>query len=295
MYNVFNAESLTSKPLPLRSSLVNYSMFRTLESPINFRSFSIKYVCDGCEQYTINGSKYNVFQKQYILANHLAEGKVLIDDKSIVKGICIDIAPEILSEVVASQRRPDTNIADLDLDIFFNSSDFLINQYDAQNSNLGLSLLHLENIIQSAPFQNHQFTKETYFTLAENIVQDHIPIFKKLQSLNSIKPATKNDLLKKIQRGKEYIDVHFKNQIDIKEIASIANMSEYHFFRIFKTVMGISPYQYILQLRLYYARQLMIEQDMPISEIATLAGFNDISNFSKTFKKEFGYSPSKIK
>ena len=60
MLNVFHAQSLHTKPLPRRSNLVNYSLFKTLDSWIDFRSFSIKYVCNGLEKYTINQNTYEV-------------------------------------------------------------------------------------------------------------------------------------------------------------------------------------------------------------------------------------------
>ena len=98
------------------SYLINFSTLSELYCVAPFRSFSVKYVCRGTEKYHVNGNKYTVEDGQYLLANHFSEGFVEIDNT--VRGICIDVAPDVLSEVVASYRRPDTFIADPGLDTF---------------------------------------------------------------------------------------------------------------------------------------------------------------------------------
>src|SRR5215207_10599448 len=101
MPQVFTENTVTKMALPQNSSLVNYSMLNEFYSPAPFRSFSVKYVVEGEELYSVNGKKYTVSDKQYLLANKLSEGYVVVDSKKKVKGICIDVAPNILSEVVA--------------------------------------------------------------------------------------------------------------------------------------------------------------------------------------------------
>jgi AraC family transcriptional regulator len=70
-------------------------------------------------------------------------------------------------------------------------------------------------------------------------------------------------------------------------------MSEYHFFRIFKKAFGISPYQYLIDVRLNWAFQQIKQQQQSISSIAHETGFADLSSFSKAFSKKFGFPPSK--
>ena len=294
MYNVFNSESLNSKPLPIGSSLVNYSIFKELDSPLTFRSFSIKYVSSGIESYKINGTKYDVKEKEYVLANQYSEGKVEIESKNTVKGICIDVSPEILSEVAASFIRPDTNFCDLSIDKFFNSKDFLDNKYNAKQTHVGKYLLTLDQIITSNPFEDHSFQNEFYYNLAEGIVKDQLPILNQLNSIRSIKLDTKKDLLRRVHHGKIFIENNFQLAINIHDVIHEVHMSEYHFHRVFKMVNKISPYQYLLNLRLNYAKSMIEKKSYSISEVAMMSGFSDIYNFSKTFKKVFGVAPSKV-
>jgi AraC-like DNA-binding protein len=290
MYNVFTVKSSTDWQLPKKSCLINFSTLQELYCPAPFRSFSIKFVCSGNEKYIVNDNKYIISDGEYLLANHYSEGFVEID--KTVKGICIDVAPDLLSEVVASHRRADTAFADLQLDEFFNSDDFLENKYRSSETHLGNYLLRLDQELSASGNYDREFTSEFYFELAERIVADHIPVYKQLRNVASVKSITKKDLLRRVSYGKEYIDAFFKSPLSVAEVASTCNVSEYHFYRLFKSFFNISPHQYIIKKRLGLGLELLKIGGVPISEIATIAGFSDLQSFSKSFKKHYGYSPS---
>lgn len=292
MNNVFTVQNSSDWQLPVKSCLINFSLLKEIYCEAPFRSFSIKYVCNGKEKYIVNGNKYNVHGGQYLLANHFSEGFVEIGDP--VKGICIDVAPDLLSEVVASYRRPDTEIPDQRLDTFFNSHDFFENQYDSGKTFVGELMRKLDSDLTKDHLLHPDFTREFYFNLAERIVADHIPVFKELHSTHSVKSSTKKELYRRILISKEYIDNNFRREISIAMLARESRISEYHFYRNFRLVFGISPLQYIIRKRLLLGYDLMKIHRTTISETAVLCGFSDVYSFSKAFKKYFGYPPSQF-
>src|ERR1700741_1652568 len=93
--------------------------------------------------------------------------------------------------------------------------------------------------------------------------------------------------------GKEFMDENFLVNPQVNRVAKERSMSEFHFYRCFKQVYGISPYQYMLMKRLQHANVLLNEEGKTISSIASECGFPDLSTFSKAFKRKFGFSPSK--
>ncbi len=294
MYKIFNADVGKTDYAKRDGNFVMYSSFKEFYSKVAFKNFSIKYVMNGHEIYDVNGTKYHLGGGQYLLANAFSEGSIEIDSNKTVKGICIDIVAEILSEVVASHRAPDTAIADLTLDQFFNSNDFLENQYSADCTNLGYSLRKLDAILGKDPFSSYQFTNEFYYQLSEGIVADHMPIFKKLRQIRTVKTETRKDLFRKVDKGKLFIDHNFSLHLDVERVAQEAQMSQYHFFRIFKKVYNISPYQYILHKRLAFAHQLLQQGYHNLSQLAIDVGFADMPSFSKAFKSQFGRPPSTL-
>ncbi|HLP54322.1 MAG TPA: AraC family transcriptional regulator [Fluviicola sp.] len=293
MYNVIDEQNMVFDELPRNGSLINFSMLRDLKStPVVFRSFSIKYVLEGCENYTINGQRFQVQNDHYLLANTHSDGAVEIDSEKIVKAICIDIAPDILSEVVGSYLEPGSGIADPNLDRFFTTSDFFESFYPSDQTLLGKTLNSLGSELSHSPFEKHQFSKEFYYHLSEQLLTDHIPIFKQLQSVSSVKAQTKKELLRRVLRGKEYINACYMLPLSIEQVARECHLSEYHFFRLFKAVMGISPHQYLIRKRIENAHALLSDKSHSVSDVAFLCGFADVFSFSKAFKKHTGTPPS---
>ena len=268
------------------------SSLREFYQPVRSQGFAIKYVIDGVERYTLNGSQYPIETGKYLLTNCANEGHVEIESRNHVKGICINIVPEMLAEVVASISRPDTAFTDVALGQFFSSALFLENCYDANQTKLGEMLLRLQRAIQNDTYQHKDFSTAFFYTISEQIVADQIPIFKQLQAIPSIKSVTKKELYKRVLRGKEYMDASFANPLTIKLVATEACMSEYHFFRLFKAIFKQTPNQYIIEKRLKYAKALLQKDRTAVSSAAVEAGFSDIYSFSKAFKSYFGYSPS---
>lgn len=292
MPDIFSENTFSTLQLPGNSSLINYSILKEFYSPKPFRSFSIKYVVNGSELYSVNGTKYIIENRQYLLANKFSEGFVEVDSKRSVTGICIDVSPEILSEVVSSYLQPSAAVSDLALDHFFNSPHFLENKYSAQNTALGKFMLQLEEILANNLQAELNFNEEFYFLLSEKIVADHIPLYKQLQSVKALKTETRKDLLRKVMKGKQYMDQHFSWPLNTRAIATEAGLSEYHFYRLFKSVFQMSPHQYLLNERLQFAKTLLLKERPEISNLAALSGFSDIYSFSKAFKKHFGIAPS---
>lgn len=78
---------------------------------------------------------------------------------------------------------------------------------------------------------------------------------------------------------------------DLLSLARIARLSPYHFLRMFELVTGITPYQYLLRVRLRRAAICLRNESTRISDIAMSCGFGDVSNFNRTFRAEFGMAP----
>ncbi|QTV04866.1 helix-turn-helix domain-containing protein [Faecalibacter bovis] len=94
-----------------------------------------------------------------------------------------------------------------------------------------------------------------------------------------------------------YINNNFKSKIKIEELAKIACMSESKLFAKFKENFGCSPNHFIIQKRLEYAHELLSSniQNLTISEISYMSGFNNVEHFNRKFKEVFSQTPSKIK
>lgn len=88
-----------------------------------------------------------------------------------------------------------------------------------------------------------------------------------------------------------HIDNHLYQNIRVSELAELMCLSADHFTRIFKQVSGMNPIQYIQAKRIERAQTLLLVSRLSIKEIAETVGIPNLSQFSKLFSKETGYSP----
>jgi AraC-like DNA-binding protein len=100
------------------------------------------------------------------------------------------------------------------------------------------------------------------------------------------------DLFGRIEESKEYIDKNAHQTLQIKAMAEMAYMSEFHYLRTFKEFYGVSPYQYYLRRKLDIALHLLQSTSLPITTVAYDIGFKDVNSFSRFFKKVMKKSAS---
>jgi AraC family transcriptional regulator len=89
----------------------------------------------------------------------------------------------------------------------------------------------------------------------------------------------------------EYTPAHISKNIRLADMAAIVHMSEFHFARLFKQTLGISPYRFVLQMKIEQAKKLIKDERKSCSDIAYILNFSDQAHFSHVFKKFTGFSP----
>jgi transcriptional regulator GlxA family with amidase domain len=101
--------------------------------------------------------------------------------------------------------------------------------------------------------------------------------------------------LMRIGKAIQFIENNFQNNIYIQELADMGFMSVRNFQRIFKDATGLSPNDYLLELRIQHSSKLLTETDSAIYDISAQVGISDWFYFSKAFKRKFGVSPMKYR
>jgi AraC-like DNA-binding protein len=96
-----------------------------------------------------------------------------------------------------------------------------------------------------------------------------------------------------IQDSIQYIFENLENKISIEELAGIARMSQSNYRRIFKSITGKTVFDFITESKMDFARELLLTR-CQVKDVAYQLGYESPENFSKVFKKAFGYSPTQI-
>lgn len=108
----------------------------------------------------------------------------------------------------------------------------------------------------------------------------------------SIKDSTVQVRHREIEKVKKYIRENYSEKVSLDELSEIVNINKYYLIRLFKQQTGLSPIDYLINVRLSQAEKLLTQTSLTISEISDRVGFHSPSHFSKTFKENNHMTPS---
>ena len=117
----------------------------------------------------------------------------------------------------------------------------------------------------------------------------------KTLSSNSFAHAEYDTESRRVSKVKEYIAANYAKDITLTELAGIAGMSPSSFSRFFKMRTGKTLSNYVIDIRLGHAARELVDTTKNISEICYSCGFNNLSNFNRTFKAKRGSTPKEFR
>lgn len=106
------------------------------------------------------------------------------------------------------------------------------------------------------------------------------------------KVVTRCDGTTKLAPVFRYLIEHFGEPLSLSDLASLAGFSRTHFCAVFRRATGLTPIQYLQQLRLQHAKELLINTDTSIARIAATVGMGDPCYFTRVFTHAEGLSPT---
>ncbi|MDD7739667.1 MAG: AraC family transcriptional regulator [Fusicatenibacter sp.] len=92
-----------------------------------------------------------------------------------------------------------------------------------------------------------------------------------------------------------YMQKHYQEPLQVSDLADIANLSESYFMYRFKQTFGIGAIEYLNQLRIKTACDLLLDSDETAARIAFESGFRNLANFNRNFKKSVGCTPTEYR
>ncbi|WP_145138728.1 helix-turn-helix domain-containing protein [Pseudomonas duriflava] len=149
--------------------------------------------------------------------------------------------------------------------------------------NFMLDQLRVELIEERQP--SPLFARSLAQALAVHLVRTYLDPRSKARRSNALQAY-------KLRRVIEAMNQRLADDFSLAHLAEHADLSEYHFSRMFKRATGLSPSQYFIRLRMSRARELLLETDRSIIDIGLEVGYSSPSHFSQVFRREVGVTPS---
>ena len=271
--------------------VVYYSELNNWFTRNAIRSFSLKYVVDRCIYYKVGNKEHAVSAGNFLLACKQPNVNAYFESKQVVKSVCIDICPATVAEAFTVLSAQQDHNFDNYLAGYFKTPEFFETVCPAGAAPFGRKLEDLAAAIADGHAIQH-VNKEWFLDLVEKIIFHEYGNYLALNGIRSVKSETRKEILRRLKMAKKYMDDEFLGIDEISQVASICNMSEFHFFRSFRQAFAITPYQYLLHKRLELAKDLLQKGELSVTQIAGYCNFPDVFTFSKAFKRQFNNTPS---
>jgi AraC-like DNA-binding protein len=154
------------------------------------------------------------------------------------------------------------------------------------------SIMKVYATIDGLSSENERFIQflKTLFILYELSVSDY-----KVLASSSYAKTGRVEESRRVQKVKEYINEHYAEQLRLTDMAEIVGMSPVAFSRFFRQRTGRTLSEYIVDIRLGFAARMLVDSSRNISEICYECGFNNLSNFNRTFKAKRHYTPREFR
>lgn len=233
----------------------------------------IYYLISGKRKYFIENQIYNVNKGDIVLIPKGVLHKTIIADNSYHQRLLISFNDSMLY--------PDYNDQ---IQKCFNQ--YYYHMPNALSGQAEMLLLKIEN----------EYKKNDVF--GENIIKGILLEFFAFLIRNSDKFSSEQSKTKsdnRIQQIATYLSENYDKDINLIDIARLYAISPEHLSRKFKKVTGFGFSEYLTLVRVKQAEKLLSSAKIPVTEVASLCGFNDSNYFSAVFKKTTGISPVKYK
>ncbi|MBN2165470.1 MAG: helix-turn-helix transcriptional regulator [Marinilabiliaceae bacterium] len=147
----------------------------------------------------------------------------------------------------------------------------------------------------------YQFSKVIFISQNKESNKDNHLRSEVIELINKSLELSDAELFAKTSRDKHvefichYIEENYHQKIDFINLASQCSISYSYFGKIFKKYKGISPAQYLVQVRIRKAKSLLLNTRLSVVEVARLTGFESNFYFSRIFKQKTGYAPTELR
>ena len=146
--------------------------------------------------------------------------------------------------------------------------------------------------LQETYFSGKVLSTKQYDSMIKllSIFAEHISLVS-----NQILVQRKNVEPPLITRAKQFIEENQAEDISLGQVAKAVNSSTFHFCKMFKKATGINFTDYVSRVRIEKAKNLLLNPNLRISEIAYEVGFQSLTHFNRVFKKITGQSPTEFR
>lgn len=250
----------------------------------------IWYVTKGCCEHWVEGKKHEMVQGEAFLLPPKVEHRTVLDEDSSI--ICCEFSMDYFLSVkkYSIYREFHETALDFSFMLLFQEK---LNNVTPRFSFSAQAQQRVESLMRSMleEYKEKQIFYEDYLSV---MILELLLVFSREYSLAPLHEASTtayNKYRSMVETAINYIDTHYDSPITLEEVCRISMVSKTYFCYLFKLLTRQTFVEYLTNVRIHQAMQLMKQSRYSITAIGQMVGFSDSAHFSRTFKRVSGVSP----
>ena len=240
-------------------------------------TLSIRAAWGGVEHCHVDGRTIGVDDDNFLILNHGRIYATSIHSDQPVESLAICFSPRLVEQLHFERR----------------GSQFLehLRPHDAVVSPV------LQSIRQALArgCEDEAWYDEQLALLLTRMCAHQQQLLDQVDQLALIRAATRREVYRRVARATDLLHSNYANGIDLTALAATANMSKYHFLRLFKLVHGLTPHTYLQRKRIGVAVRLLESTRLTVREVAVNVGFADDSTLVRQMRRWTRRTPGQVR
>jgi AraC family transcriptional regulator len=268
---------------------------RRIEYPLFEQRLSIKMASGGRERYRLThpGREVDVDDDNYLIVN---DGRIYgswISEEREIESYSLFFRPGFAEEVRRGMRTSVETAVDGGCAPVSAGTEFqeFLRPHDHRVSPvLNFIRHHVRQGVDDAAWYEEQFS----FLLERMLEQSELER-RRVAELPALRSATRSEIYRRVMQAANYIQSRFDHDVSLERLAAEACLSKFHFLRLFRQVMGVTPYAYVLRKRAQVAARLIATTRLGFDEIAQQVGFATRSSLFRQMRRWQQRSPRELR
>ncbi|NJM26549.1 MAG: helix-turn-helix transcriptional regulator [Bacteroidia bacterium] len=269
--------------------LFSERILRSYEYPAHTAALGLLSLAAGDGAFFINKKRHHLSANQFLVVNNASELALKITTQGTEPSLLFFHAdlPAIVADSVSQKHE-----ALMDNYISQHADFSLLERVQVLGDDMRSILAHLP-LLGASCASFHALKADLLVRhLLEMLCLRNTSANHEANQIRTARPATRRELYRRLAIVRDWIHAHYAEHITLDDMGGLAAMNSQHFMRMFSQAFGKTPYQYLGEVRLARAKELLLNTDLPVSAITEAVGFESLSYFSWLFKTRTGCSPS---
>lgn len=249
---------------------------------------SIKTAFEGDFLIESGGGLHHLEPSRYLVINRGQSYKTLIDSSSPVETLSVFFEPKVVRDSVRTFAAGHADQIDDPFGDRFDDPVFFERCFEPDTVMEQLVRIHEELPTYS---QDGLWASQRVHELVDRLVERYAETWGEVDRAPAIRSATKEELYRRLYKARDYAEASLGESVTLDDLAYVACLSTNYFLRSFRSLFGVTPHQFVMELRLKRASRLLRTTSLSVSEICQAVGFQSLGSFSWLFRRKMGASP----